>query len=171
MKRITILGCPGSGKSTLARRLGQRLQLPVIHLDVLFWRPGWTWPDIPAFRARVAEAVASDAWISDGNYVLTTFDLILPRADAIIILERPRWLCLVRVLWRTLSRRPRPDLPEGCREQLDWDLIKITWSFEKVSRPRLDAARIVYGPDLPVIRLRSEHEITAFLANQPQPPS
>src|SRR6266496_3263394 len=105
MKRIAILGGPGSGKSTLARRLGQRLQLPVIHLDMLFWRPGWTWPDISAFRERVAKAIAGEAWISDGNYVLTTFDLILPRADAIIIIERPRWLRLVRVLWRTLSRR------------------------------------------------------------------
>ena len=171
MRRIAILGCPGSGKSTLARRLGRQLQLPVVHLDVLFWRPEWTWPDIPDFRARVADAIAGDAWISDGNYVLTTFDLILPRADAIIILERPRWLCLVRVLWRTLSRRPRSDLPEGCREQLDWDLIKITWKFEKTSRPRIEAAGFVYGPDLPVIRLRSEREITAFLANQPQAPS
>jgi adenylate kinase family enzyme len=130
-----------------------------------------TWPDIPACRARVAEAIAGEAWISDGNYVLTTFDLILPRADAIIILERPRWLCLGRVLWRTLSRRSRPDLPGGCREQLDWDLIKVTWSFETVSRPRLDAARIVYGSEVPVIRLRSEREINDFLANQPQPPS
>ncbi len=171
MKRIAILGGPGSGKSTLARRLGQRLQLPVIHLDMLFWRPGWTWPDISAFRERVAKAIAGEAWISDGNYVLTTFDLILPRADAIIIIERPRWLRLVRVLWRTLSRRPRPDLPEGCREQLDWDLIKVTSRFEKVSRPCIEAARTVYASEVPAIRLRTKREITAFLANQPQSPS
>src|SRR5260370_41879570 len=92
MRRIVILGCAGSGKSTLARRLGRQPQLPVVHLDRQFWGPGWTWPDIPAFRARVADAIAGEAWISDGNYVLTSFDLTLPRADTIIILERARWL-------------------------------------------------------------------------------
>ena len=35
----------------------------------------------------------------------------------------------------------------------------------------LDAARIVYGSEVPVIRLRSEREINDFLANQPQLPS
>ena len=41
MERIVIIGCGGSGKSTLARQLGEMTGLPVIHLDKLFWRPGW----------------------------------------------------------------------------------------------------------------------------------
>ena len=41
MERIAIIGPGGAGKSTLARRLGERLGLPVIHLDAEHWRPGW----------------------------------------------------------------------------------------------------------------------------------
>ena len=41
MERILIIGCGGAGKSTLARRLGEKTGLPVVHLDKLYWRPGW----------------------------------------------------------------------------------------------------------------------------------
>lgn len=171
MRRIVILGCAGGGKSTLARRLGRHLGLPVVHLDRLFWRPGWTWPDITCFRARVAEAIAGEAWISDGNYVLTSFDLTVQRADTIIILERPRWLCLFRVLRRSLSRRQRPDLPQGCREKLDWQLLSYVWRYRKLGGPRMEAGLLVHAAQAQVIRLRSEGEINDFLASRAQPPS
>lgn len=40
-KKITILGCPESGKSTLAIILSKRFNIPVFHLDLYFWKPGW----------------------------------------------------------------------------------------------------------------------------------
>src|SRR5260370_18292945 len=102
MRRIVVIGCPGSGKTTLALRLGRRLALPVVHLDVLFWRPGWTASDTPSFRGRVSQAIAGDAWIVDGSYATQTFDLSLPRADAIVFLHRPCWSCLWRVACRSI---------------------------------------------------------------------
>jgi hypothetical protein len=39
----------------------------VVHLDVLYWRPGWQERSTACFRARVAVAVAGDAWISEAR--------------------------------------------------------------------------------------------------------
>jgi adenylate kinase family enzyme len=41
MKKILIIGSGGAGKSTLSRQLGNILNLEVIHLDSLYWHPGW----------------------------------------------------------------------------------------------------------------------------------
>ena len=67
MQRIVILGNAGSGKSTLARAMGKRLGVPVVHLDTLFWEPGWVEPDAEQFRQRVGEAIAGDSWVCEGT--------------------------------------------------------------------------------------------------------
>jgi adenylate kinase family enzyme len=167
MRRVVILGNAGSGKSTLARRLGERLGLPVVHMDVLFWEPGWKEPDNEAFRARVRAAVAGDAWITEGNYLSRTFDLRLPRADQVIWLDTPQLTCVRRVIVRSALARPRPDLAVGCEEGLfDNDFLPFlgyTWNYDRKSRPRLEAARQAMAPDVPVVHLRGKRQIGAFL--------
>jgi adenylate kinase family enzyme len=167
MRRIVIFGNAGSGKSTLARRLGERLGLPVVHLDVLFWEPGWTEPDNDAFRARVSAAIAGDSWICEGNYLSRTFDLRLPRADQVIWLDTPRLTCVRRVIVRSALARPRADLATGCEEGLfgaDFlPFLGYTWNYDRKSRPRLEAAREAMAPDVPVAHLRSKRQIEAFL--------
>src|ERR1700722_5760624 len=111
-RRIVIVGCSGSGKSTLARKLARQLGLPVVHLDVLYYLPGWKKSSLAEFRARVAAAHGGDAWISEGNFASWTFAIRLSRADAIIALERPRWLCLWRgVLGAAAWARKTPPPP------------------------------------------------------------
>jgi len=170
MKRVVVLGCSGSGKTTLALRLGQRLGLPVVCLDPLYWRPGWRVPDTAGFLSRVADALSGDAWVSEGNYS-QTFPLRLPRADAVIILQCPRWLRLWRVLRRSIFERGnRADLPLGCPEHVDWELLKFIWRFDRDTWPRIDAARIETGAAVPTYWLRSRREISDFLAALPTPP-
>ena len=41
MKRILIIGNAGSGKTTYAKALAEKTQLPLIHLDKLFWCGEW----------------------------------------------------------------------------------------------------------------------------------
>ena len=139
-QRIVILGRSGSGKSTLARRLGAELGLPVVHLDRLFWQPGWVGADRDTFRACVAEALQGDRWITDGNFS-NSFDLRLPRADLVIWFEVPRLVCIRRVLGRVWRHhgRSRPDLAPGCPERLDWDFLRYIWNFDRDTKPKIMA--------------------------------
>jgi adenylate kinase family enzyme len=41
MQRVLVIGSGGAGKSTFARRLAQWASLPLIHLDAIYWHPGW----------------------------------------------------------------------------------------------------------------------------------
>ena len=163
MRRVVILGSSGAGKSTFARALGARLGVPVVHLDALFWQPGWVEPEPEAFRAAVAAAIAGDAWISDGNYVSRTFDLRLPRADTVIFLHQPRWLCVTRVIWRWLTAfgRGRPDMAEGCAENMTWDFFLWVWRFEAKHQPRIIAAAQAYPT--PITHLRGGAAMARFL--------
>jgi adenylate kinase family enzyme len=170
MDRIAIIGCSGGGKSTLAQRLGERLGLPVVHLDVLYWAPNWTKGDYAAFRARLAEAVAGERWVADGNFP-DSGDLHFARADLIVWVDHPRLLCLWRSIWRVVATRGRrrPDLPEGCAETFDPWLWGYIWNWDRVTRSQIEAALSKHAPATPIVRLRNDREIAAWLASLPHP--
>jgi adenylate kinase family enzyme len=165
MRRILIVGNSGAGKSTLARRLGDKLGLPVVHLDVLFWKPGWVESDKAEFHASIAAFQAKDAWISDGNFG-GSWHLRMPAADTIIWIDQPPWLCLVRAIWRVLQYRDgaRPDMAEGCRERVDLKFYRFILTYDRKVRPRLQAALAQHGAHARIVRLRSDREIEDFLA-------
>ena len=136
-QRIVIVGCSGSGKSTLARKLGLRLGLPVVHLDVLHYLPEWKRASLADFRARITEAHRGEAWISEGNFASWTFDIRLPRAEAFIVLDRPRWLCL----WRSFGAPPWSGATDLiCHSAAPSKLIETYSSISGISE-RLDGAR------------------------------
>lgn len=87
MKRVMIFGGSGSGKSTLAQRLGAITGLPVVHIDPMYWKPGWVQREAEETRALALEATAKDAWVFEGNHHSTMPERIA-RADHMIF-----WIC------------------------------------------------------------------------------
>jgi adenylate kinase family enzyme len=158
MPRIVILGCAGSGKTTLARLLGERAGIPVICLDEI-WHPHWQQKDVHAFRTLIEKAHASDDWISDGDFAVASFDIRLPRATLVIWIERSRPICSWRAMTRVFSRS-EPHRISGLIE-----VLAFIWRFDQVNRPRIEAMRISHGANVPLVKLRSRGEITAFLAS------
>lgn len=165
MRRIVIIGNSGGGKSTLARRLGEKLGVPVIHLDVLFWKPGWVKSDDSEFETRVRHALEADAWVCDGNFTGSQ-PLRMARADTVVWIDQPPLLCLWRAIRRVViyRREPRPDMAEGCREHLDLAFYAFILTFNRKVRPRIEAAIAKHAGHARVVRLRSDREIARFLA-------
>lgn len=120
MRRVLLIGSGGAGKSTLARDIAARTGLPLIHLDALYWKPGWVETPADAWRDAVAELLKQDAWVMDGNYG-GTLDLRLAACDTVIFIDMPPTVCLWRVIRRRLRHRgvSRPDMTPGCPERLD----------------------------------------------------
>lgn len=37
MKKVIVIGCPGSGKSTFSKALHKITDIPLFHLNMIFW--------------------------------------------------------------------------------------------------------------------------------------
>ena len=162
LRRIAILGGAGAGKSTLARRLGEALGLPVIHLDLLAFGPGWTRRSAAALQADLARSLEPGAWIVEGTYDEASA-LTLPAADLVLWLDQPVWRRLLRAWRKTVIHRDRPraDRPDSCIEGFGWNYARMVLSFGAWS-PRL-AARLEAQAAGPVQRVRGDGEVRRLL--------
>lgn len=163
MRRIAIIGCAGAGKSTLARDLGKRLDLPVTHLDRLFWQPGWQPTERTRWQEIQRELVAGGQWVLDGNYD-STLEIRVAAADAVIFLDFPRWLCLSRVIRRTIASRRHDTQAPGCPDKVDREFLAWIWNYRRDVRPRTLAVVAEHGKDVERHFLTSPREVRKFLA-------
>lgn len=173
MRRVVVGGETSSGKTTFSRALAERMGVPAIELDALFWGAGWTKAAPEEFRARVAAVTAGVAWVVDGNYS-STRDLVWSRADTFIWLDPPFRILLWRLFRRTNRRiRTREDLWNGNHETfrdayLSTDSLYL-WLVRAYGRHRRAwPVAIAEHPHLQVLRFRSGPEAAAWLASVPQ---
>jgi len=164
MHRVSIIGSGGAGKSTLARQLGEITGLPVIHLDRLFWKPGWTETPKDVWRHTIEDLVKGDEWIIDGNFG-GTMEIRLAASDTVVFLDFPRVLCTFRAIKRAVNfrNRTRPDMGPGCNEKFDLEFLRWVWQFPKLTAPRIEKRLSNLGSRVRVVRLRSPKEVGRFL--------
>lgn len=135
MRRISVVGNSGSGKTTLAAAIAAALNVPHLELDAIFHQAGWQPLETGLFRARVAEFVAADGWVVDGNYGKVQ-DLVWERADTVVWIDLPRHVVMRQLVSRTLRRMmTRQELWNGNTESwryllcLDPERSILVWAW------------------------------------------
>lgn len=163
MRRVIVIGSGGAGKSTFARRLAACTGLPLIHLDALYWKAGWVEPAKEEWAATVERLVAGERWVMDGNYG-GTLDRRFAACDTVVFLDLPRTVCLRRVVgrWMKYRGRSRPDIAEGCPEQLSWEFVRWIWGYPATRRPGILQRLAALDAGQRVIILRTRAEVEDF---------
>lgn len=157
--RALVVGCPGAGKSTFARKLRDRLDLPLVYLDMIWHKPDGTSVTREEFDRPLDAELAREQWIIDGNY-LRTLGRRLLRADTVFFLDLPADVCLAGVSARV--RQPREDLPWTERE-LDSEFADYVRRFSVEQRPQLLELLNARPSGCRLITFRSHAEADDFL--------
>jgi hypothetical protein len=145
-----------------------------VELDALHWDPGWNPAPVEVFRARVARALAGDAWAVDGNYSVVR-EIVWSRANTIVWLDFPWHVVMLRVTWRTITRSlTREELWNGNRERFSEAFFGrdsiILWALQTYSRRRKEYPGLLSQPrfeHLHKVRLPSPRAAREWLATLP----
>jgi hypothetical protein len=147
-------------------RLGQALDIPVVHLDQLYWTSDWRPVPEDSFNAAHAAAIANEEWILDGGYMSrTSFVERVERSDIVVITEASLVRCLSRVLLRTIAYRDRPrgDRPYGADEA--FSLTFVLWILRWTrTHPDLAAEIASIDPGKPIAIVRCASDVRRLLA-------
>jgi adenylate kinase family enzyme len=168
--RASVVGTSGSGKTTFANRLARIQGIRHIELDALHWLPNWTARPESELRQLLAEAVAEEAWVVDGNY-RSVRDLIWPRLTHFIWLNYPFHVVFGRVFYRTLKRSlTQEELFSGNRENLRNAIFSkdsILWWVITTYPKRKKFYRSVFDqnllPGVELVELTSQAQVEAYL--------
>jgi adenylate kinase family enzyme len=134
--KIMIFGRPGSGKSTFSHALHKQTRIPLHHIDKYYFVENWVERDRQEFLDIQQSIVDTDSWIIDGNSI-KSLEMRYAKADLVLCLNFPRWICLYRVLKRILFPNTKiNDRAEGCKDSLSWKLLEYMWTFDQhVEKP------------------------------------
>jgi adenylate kinase family enzyme len=168
-RRVLVLGMARSGKSTFSLALSAKTGLPVVHLDLHYWKPGWVKPSENEWREKQRCLLAGEAWIADGNYY-ETLDLQLERAETVVLLDTPWWICAGRAFARGL-RKPGGEMPEGCEDSVsrrlrdEWGIVGRVCRHRGSDPERARAIVSQHGSHAAMHVLGSKREAKEFLSS------
>lgn len=168
-KRIFIFGNSGSGKSTLTHILSEKTGITPAYLDMHHWKGDNHMEDEKIFQRKVKELANSEEWIIEGSYKKVA-ETICPKADIIVLLSLPRFLCVWRILKRLLKYQGKnlPFTSENCTagrffSKRTWEHIKWAWQFPSNNEKKFLEIVESLGAKHKLVHLSSNRDVDGFL--------
>ena len=118
--------------------------------------------------ARQAKRSARRRRVDRGRQLPETLDLRLERADTVVFLDTPWWVCAGRAFLRGL-RKPVGEMPEGCddsswrRLRDEWRLAIVIWRNRRSEPEREHEIISQYGQHAVLHALGSKRAAKEFL--------
>ncbi len=156
MKKIIVIGCPGSGKSTFSKMLHKITDIPLFHLDMLFWNADKTTVEKSVFLERLEKILKQSEWIIDGNYA-STIELRMKECDTVFFLDYPLDVCLSGINER--KGKPRSDMPWVEHDKYDEEFTEFIKNYNTQNRPTvLELLNKYSDKDIYIFSNRTEAE-------------
>ena len=163
MDRIAIVGCGGSGKTHMANQLATLLNLPLTHLDGIYYDADWNPLPQEEFAALQCELVAQPRWLIEGNYA-GTLPTRLASADTVILLDLPAITCLAGIFQRRLRYRGGQHAAAGIYDRITWGFVRYISGYRKSMRPRVRQLLDEHGANTEFVTLTSRRRAARFTA-------
>ncbi len=177
--KMNVVGTSGSGKSTVARQLAQKLGIPYIEMDRLYWRAKWQGTPDDEFLSCVEQALAaaSGGWVLDGNYTRTKA-IKWRDVDWVVWVDysfrRTLWQSIRRAViraWRKTELWPGTGNCESFSRSFFSRESIILWTVKTYGKNRKKYLADMQDANhchIRFIHLRSPAEANAFLASLPE---
>lgn len=159
MNKIIIIGCPGSGKSTFAKKLGQIINIPIYHLDLIWNKPDQTTITREEFDNKLSEFFKEEKWILDGNYQRTLERRII-EADTIYLLDYSIDTCISGATNRVGIKRD--DMP-WYEDNLNDEFKERILNFSKKNLPEIYELLEKYKESKNIIIFKNREDADNYL--------